>query len=105
MRSCETCQGQMLEYLYDLLEDSERQPFEEHLVSCPGCQTALRQAREQQNLLATAARLEFPQVQFQPPKEEPVTLSLPPARPTHRRLRTWQRWAVAAAVLLGAGLA
>ncbi len=105
MRNCETCQGQMLENLYDLLDESERQQFEEHLAGCPGCQAALKQAQEQQHLLAAAARLEFPQVTFQPPSETPVVVPLPTRKPARRPLRTWQRWAMAAAILVGATLA
>ncbi len=104
MRSCEACQGQMLEYLYDLLEAGERQQFEEHLGTCPTCQTALQQAREQQNLLAVAARLEFPQVTFQPPTAAPATLPLVAERSNRRPQRAWRRWALAAAVLLAVGL-
>ena len=34
MHTCETCQTLMLEYLYDLLDESERQPLQDHLAGC-----------------------------------------------------------------------
>ena len=109
MLSCETCQVQLLEYVYDLLDDADRQALEAHLSSCPACQTALGKARAQQQLLAAAAKMEFPSVAFQPPAaiQPPQALpaaTLPAARPTvditRRRLQRAVRWSVAAALLL-----
>ncbi len=100
MNSCQTCQGQMLEYLYDLLETDERRPFEDHLSTCAECQAGLRQAQGQKDLLAAAVHLAFPQVQFRPPQEEPATVPMP----ARRSRRSWQRWALAAALLIGAVL-
>jgi len=57
MWTCEACQTQMLEYVYDLLDEGDRQQLQEHLAGCPACQGALRQAQGQQNLLAAAARI------------------------------------------------
>src|SRR5437763_458901 len=100
MQSCEAYQAQTLEYLYDLLEDSDRQAFEAHLAVCAPCQAALDRARGHQRLLATAAKLEFPAVRFQPPALPP-----PVVVPLEHRRRPWRRWAVAAAVLVAlAGL-
>lgn len=105
MRSCQTYQEQMLEYLYALLEEGERQLFEQHLSGCASCQSALRQARAQQNLLASAVRLAFPHVQFQPPREDPAVLPLPVGGPASRRWRVGKRWALAAGLLLAVFLA
>ena len=78
MRSCEDCQAQILEYLYDLLETSERQQLQAHLDACPACQEALRQGQAQQGLLAAAVpRLEFPAVRF-PAAGRARTTLLPP---------------------------
>jgi hypothetical protein len=114
MHGCQGCQDLLLEYLYDLLDDPERQGLEAHLAICPICQAALPRAREQQRKLAAAARMEFPHVRFVAPPpacareeaaaaragaapEGPSTLPLP-AR--SRRVLRWQRWAAAAAVLV-----
>src|SRR5205807_6165335 len=72
MDRCTTYQSQMLEYLYDLLDDGARQEAGVHLLHCAACQAALRAAREQQQLLSAAARLEFPSVRFVPPESEAV---------------------------------
>jgi hypothetical protein len=101
MVTCGSCQPQLLDYLYDLLEGDEQQAVQDHLALCPACQAALVRARNQKNLLATAARLDFSSVRFEAPVNEaafnnrPHTLPLPATRPAG-----WKRWAVAAAVLL-----
>src|SRR5262245_41066297 len=102
MNSCETYQAQMLEYLYDLLDDGERQALQAHLGSCPACQAALVRAQAQRRLLAAAAKMEFATVHFTPPAAATEAAAVVPL-PTRRR--AWPRWAVAAAVLLAlAGL-
>ena len=58
MHSCESCQAQLLEYLYDLLESADRQALESHLAGCATCQAALTKARSQQSLLAAAAKMD-----------------------------------------------
>ncbi|HEY7154976.1 MAG TPA: zf-HC2 domain-containing protein, partial [Gemmataceae bacterium] len=67
MYNCETCRSLMLEYLYDLLEGEERQTLEAHLTNCPACQAELVKAKGQRQLLATAAKMEFPDVRFTAP--------------------------------------
>ena len=64
MHTCPSCQAQMLEYLYDLLDATERQAMQDHLDACPACRAELARARDQQQLLAAAARMEFPDVRF-----------------------------------------
>src|SRR4051794_3033305 len=98
MDRCQTCQAQMLEFLYDLLDEAECQEFQAHLKECAGCQAALRQGQDQQQLFATAAKLEFIGVQFAAPQEAetPRVLELPRPAPA----RSWKRWAAAAAILL-----
>ena len=110
MDQCTVCQSQMLEYVYDLLDEDAFQSLAVHLENCTVCRAALRAAQGQQQLLATAARLEFPTVQFLPPSAEvapaprpqPATADrpviLPLVRP--RRRLAWRTWASAAAVLL-----
>jgi hypothetical protein len=67
MRNCENCCSQMLDYLYDLLEDDERQAWEAHLRDCAACQAELERAKAQQQLLAAAAKMEFAGMVFTPP--------------------------------------
>jgi hypothetical protein len=113
MHRCQALQAQLLEYLYDLLDADERRAAQDHLDGCAACQAELTRVRGQQRLLAAAARLEFPAVQFTPPAEavtaEPPaaaparTVPLPAAAPRAARRFAWRRWAVAAAVLLALG--
>ncbi len=109
MLGCEACQAQMLEHLYDLLDDQERQALLDHLTTCSPCQAALASAQQKQRLLATAARMELlPAFQFVPPAPAPKAMQpLPaapvllaiPARKPRQRVR-WRRWAVAAGIVL-----
>jgi anti-sigma factor RsiW len=105
MHGCQGCQDKLLESLYDLLDEAEQQELRAHLAGCPACQAALEQARAQQKLLAAAARLEFPAVQFCPPAADqpaPTTIRpvLLPVRPRLRKSVAWKRWSAAAAILL-----
>jgi hypothetical protein len=104
----------MLEYLYDLFEGEERQALETHLTGCPVCQAELVKAKGQRQLLATAAKMAFPDMRFTAPAADTTTAppAVPPAaqpgvillqRP--RRPLRWRRWAVAASVLLALGAA
>ncbi len=101
MHTCPSCQAQMLEYLYDLLDPAERQAVQDHLDACAACRAALEKAREQQNLLAAAARIEFADVHFAAPAEAPAVVPMP--APARRKALPWRRWAAAAAVLLAVG--
>src|SRR6266540_1282767 len=73
MDRCTHYQSQMLDYVYDLLDEEVVQALTLHLAHCADCQAALRAARGQQQLLAAAARLEFPGVCFRLP-ETPVAV-------------------------------
>jgi anti-sigma factor RsiW len=104
MHTCPECQAQMLEYLYDLLDEPERQAMQAHLAACALCRAELAKAENQQKLLATAARMEFPYVRFIAPVEQTAPAVLPMTRAT-KKARAWRRWATAAAILLAlAGL-
>jgi hypothetical protein len=119
MDRCQHCQAQLLDYLYDLLDEPEQRALEAHVAGCALCQQALALARRQQELLASAARLEcapasftipqdetVPETETVPPREEPAVLPLP-VRPPRPARRFWQPWVAAAATLLvlaGAGL-
>src|SRR5262245_23433126 len=113
MDRCTEFQSQMLDYVYDLLDEGVAVVLGAHLDECAVCQSALREAQAQQQLFASAARLEFPAVRFVAPEDRrvqpgvaperrgepvdaPAVLSLPraPARPW------WRRWAAVAAVLV-----
>ena len=109
MDRCTDYQSQMLEYVYDLLDEDAFRALGLHLEDCADCRAALRAAQGQQQLLAAAARVESAAVRFEAPvvvhpqteavPETPVRLSL--VRP--RRRLAWQVWASAAAVLLALG--
>jgi anti-sigma factor RsiW len=108
MIPCDLCQAQLLDHLYGLLDDAERDAQAAHLEGCEACRAALAAARTQQALLAEAAKTAFPEVRFEPPAT-PAPEARPPsiklARPEPAR-RPWRRWAVAAAVVLAlAGVA
>jgi anti-sigma factor RsiW len=65
---CIVAVERVTEYLEDALPIEQRTQFEEHLVTCPGCMTYLRQLRAQ---IAASAALGTPR----PPAEE-VTRTL-----------------------------
>src|SRR6478736_5935102 len=67
MKLCNYIQAQLLEHQYGLVDDGPRRDLEEHLTECADCRRALDRARQEQALLAAAARKEFPEVQFAPP--------------------------------------
>src|SRR5215468_8816468 len=79
MDRCTEYQSQMLDYVFDLLDEDVAGALARHLEHCAGCQAALREARGQQQLLAAAARLEFPGVCFLRPQEEPAAVTPGPA--------------------------
>src|SRR5579875_195083 len=97
-----TCCSQMLEYLYDLLETSERQAWEAHLNECASCQAEWVRAKRQQQLLALAAKIEFANVSFTPPRSggtgtPPTATEGAPALGTSREYpHRWRRWLAAA---------
>ena len=108
--NCEHAQPLLLQQLFGLLDDAEQQELTTHLDTCPACQAALEQARQQQLVLSLAAKGDFSNVRFEPPT---VPLRHPDSEATQALVkpvaprRRWGRWAVAAAVLLavGAGVA
>lgn len=89
----------MLEHLYGLLDADEARDLEAYLATPEGAQVGA-EARRQQQHLAAAARLSFPEVQFViPPAEVPV-------RPAGSRVTVRSvgfRWAVAASLLVVLG--
>jgi hypothetical protein len=88
--------------MYGLVEGAERAALVEHLGGCEACRAALTTIEGQRHLLTAAARAEFPGVRFEPPDltalpEVPASVKFTkPPRPR----RSWQRWAVAASILL-----
>jgi hypothetical protein len=119
MPNCEAYRDQMLEHLYDLLDEADKQALQAHLESCAPCQAELARARRQQALLAAAARMEFPDVRFVAPEAPPASgADIPvcqegeaadrnvcPTVPLVAPLpaRRWPRWLAAAVVLLALG--
>src|SRR5258708_13641880 len=100
MLSCQRSQGELLDYVYDLLEQGERRTLQEHLAECDSCRSALAQAQQHQRLLATAAKHEFPSVRFEAPNEEqPQTIRF--SSPVRRAPNF--RWLAAASVMIALG--
>jgi hypothetical protein len=101
MASCEQFQAQLLGYLYDLPEAEERESLRQHLQQCAGCQAALARAERQKQLLAAAAKADFPAIRFQPPPAGEVVGS---DKRTAKRIwfpqRLWLGSALAASILL-----
>src|SRR3989442_1349631 len=56
MNSCEPFQHQLLDHLYGLLDEAERQPLVDHLAACQGCQDALAQAQAGEQARAAQER-------------------------------------------------
>lgn len=99
MDRCGQYRDQLLDYLYDLLEPEVQQSLSEHLNTCALCQSGLAQARQQQHLLASAARLSFPHFRFAAPQPNQAGRERLIQLPNWR----WGRWAAAAAILLLVG--
>jgi hypothetical protein len=100
MVSCDMNEERFLDDLYGLLEPAESRALHQHADGCPACAAARARARRVQGKLAAAARVTFPAVRFQAPRNPVVTPAEPAALPLRR---LWVRWAVAAALLLAAG--
>lgn len=102
MLPCDRYQDRLLDHLYGLIEPTEADALEAHLAGCPDCAVARDQAARWGELIARAARTEFPAVRFVPPEEvaAPAGVAEPPA-PRGTVLRTWLQWSVAAGLLLG----
>jgi hypothetical protein len=104
MMTCDFCQSQLLAHLYGLLESDDRTAIVIHLNSCPACRAALDKAREQQRILAAAAKSEFPDVRFSAVTPKP-TVAPTVENKQPRRGVAWGRWAVAACILVLLGSA
>ena len=113
MVNCENCKNLLLDYVYDLLDESEAQELREHLQACSECKAALETALTQQNFMARAARA-IPEVpEFSLPSDEPATVPQSPATlplslesAPQRSLwrRPWVVWSAAAAILIAVSL-
>jgi hypothetical protein len=97
--TCETCQAQLLHHLYGVLDESDRRIVTAHLATCATCQAALEAARQQQRMLAVAAKGEFPNVRFVPIAQA-AQLATTVELPRKKRSPSWLRWAVAACILV-----
>lgn len=101
MHTCESCQKNLLPYLYELLEGDELHALDAHLESCSACREALDYLKGQQRLVKAAMREAFADVSFQAPKETgkaeaAPTVALP--RRTPAPARAGVRYALAASV-------
>jgi hypothetical protein len=103
MNTCQNYQAQLLDHLYGLLDEADSQALAAHLEGCDACRAARAGAERQRQVIGVAAKAHFPAVRFAPPvrkaEPSPKTVALTPSRP-----RPWGRWAIAAAILLAAGL-
>src|SRR5262245_58080781 len=90
---CDDCQTRLLDLVYGLPDPAEAAALEAHVAGCPACTAAVAAARGEKALLARAAKVAFPTVQFVPPTGGTIE----PRRPTPRTVLV--RWAVAAGVL------
>src|SRR5437588_13129731 len=81
MNPCDTYQAQLLHHTFGLLDEAEAADLQAHLRGCPACQAALARAQAQQRLLATAAKGEFPGVEFRRPAAGPVGAGVLALRP------------------------
>jgi hypothetical protein len=102
MFRCDTCQEQLLDRLYGLLDPADADALDAHLADCADCAAAREQVMRWQGLLARAAKSDFPGVTFAPPPEPvaPAAASEPPSPPRRTARDVWVRWAVAASLLL-----
>lgn len=111
MDRCRHCQAQLLDHLYDLLDEADQAVLEAHLSGCVACRHALDLARQQQQMLAAAARYDGVVAPYHAPAvvplgeplEQPAVLPLPYRKPA----AGWRPWVAAAAALLvlaGVGL-
>ncbi|MBI2807823.1 MAG: hypothetical protein HYX68_22810 [Planctomycetes bacterium] len=98
---CESCQQELLSYLYDLLDPPERAETAAHLEGCAECRDALATAQNQQGMLAEAVKAPGVAVVFKAPAAA-TPASTAPTVLMHRPPRRWSlinRWSAAAAVL------
>lgn len=99
--NCKTAQSLLFDYLFDLLDQDEKQPLENHLGGCKACQGELVWARNRQKFLKSATLETFPEVQFR--AEDLLGSATIPAN-SPIAVRSWSslQWGllVAAAVLL-----
>ncbi len=91
MLTPEQCQELMLDYLYGLLNPEEVQQFEAAVAAHPECAVALDKARRWQQMLAQAAKNEFPNVSFQAPAAEAVTTKTASVEPASISTATSRR--------------
>ncbi|WP_020468994.1 alpha-2-macroglobulin family protein [Zavarzinella formosa] len=104
----ERFQALMLEHVYGLLDDKDRLELEAYLATPEGAELA-RESEKWQARLAGAAKDAHPQVTFQVPASPavpPIRHAVPATTATPRPTMAgvWQRWALAASVLVVACL-
>ena len=62
--NCITAQALLFDYLFDVLDQDEKQPLENHLAKCGKCTNELIWAKNQQKLLKSASMDSFPRDLF-----------------------------------------
>ncbi len=103
MMTCTSCQEQLLDYVYGLLDEADADSakalaeLRTHLTSCENCQSALVRVQQQQGLLAEASRVPTT-ITFSKPQVEPRTARL------RQRSTSLTAWYVTVATLLFAVL-
>ena len=109
MHSCEACQNQLLEYVFDVLDDAERQALQAHLAELPGLPggagpdpgaAAPPGRRRPDGVSRRALRVRRPPTRVQPVPAP--TVACPAVLPLPRRDPVrWRRWAAVAAAAPG----
>jgi hypothetical protein len=100
MFSCESCQSELLPFVYDLLDPAEHEGVEEHLRTCPNCRRELERTKTRSTELASAVRGSFTNVVFKTPRTAPKPKPSYATPRAPRRPLLLNRWVAAAAVLI-----
>lgn len=86
----------MIELAYGLLDPAATEAIRSHAANCAECSAAVSEATRAKGLFAKAAKMSFPEVKFEAPKNEV-------AAPKQAPKRTYAPWAIAASLLIVGG--
>ncbi len=100
MWTCQNTEEKLFEFLYELLDQSEKDDFSQHCLACGACGLKLKKALGHKDLLVRATKVQFPNLKFEAPKEVSSSLAMPASFDS---ARLWM-WSAAAILILGLGL-